>query len=219
MSNTPIFIRTSEASTSLAGSLVVNNAQLTNVPIAVGVLDGATVLEGSTGSMTIESWGQGNVYSGTSSTGTFVQGDIVAATKPASLLDSTTGFIVGRGHPQYADYAVDQIIQVKSNGAKGDGVTDDTAALQAIFAKVRLSDILQCKQTNRGKTVFGMWNHLFRCGNVHRHFNAADSCWDPNDRRGGMFSLYFSGSKLKETDSGRSLLVQGPLSRIRPTPR
>ncbi|KAJ3895883.1 exo-beta-1,3-glucanase [Lentinula edodes] len=130
--DTPIFVRTSAASTSLAGSIVINNAQLTNVGIAVGVLDGETVLEGSTGSLTIDSWGQGNVYSGTSTTGTFTQGDIVSATKPSSLLDSA-GRIVGKMHPQYADYAVDQFVSVKSKGAKGDGATDDTATLQAIF--------------------------------------------------------------------------------------
>lgn len=133
--DTPIFVRTSNPSTSLAGSIVINSAQLTNVPIAVGVLDGATVLEGSTGSMTIDSWGQGNVYSGTNSAGTFTQGNIASATKPSSLLDST-GRIVGRMHPQYADYAVDQFVSVKSNGAKGDGSTDDTAALQAVFNQV-----------------------------------------------------------------------------------
>ncbi|KAJ4488491.1 exo-beta-1,3-glucanase [Lentinula aciculospora] len=130
--DTPIFVRTSEASTSLAGSIVINNAQLTNVSIAVGVLNGETVLEGSTASLTIDSWGQGNVYTGTSMTGTFTQGDIVSATKSSSLLDSA-GHIVGKMHPQYADYAVDQFVSVKSNGAKGDGTTDDTAALQTIF--------------------------------------------------------------------------------------
>lgn len=135
MIDTPIFVRTSAASTSLAGSIVINNAQLTNVGIAVGVLNGETVLEGSTGSLTIDSWGQGNVYSGTSTTGIFTQGDIVSATKPSSLLDSA-GRIVGKMHPQYADYAVDQFVSVKSKGAKGDGVTDDTATLQAIFDAV-----------------------------------------------------------------------------------
>ncbi|OCH86564.1 exo-beta-1,3-glucanase [Obba rivulosa] len=130
VSNTPVFVRSSVATTSLAGSLVLNNIQLTNVPTAVGVVGGATVLAG--GTTTIDSWGQGNVYSGTSSTAQFVQASIPAPTKAASLLDSA-GRIFGRVHPQYEDYAVSQFVSVKSNGAKGDGKTDDTAALQAIF--------------------------------------------------------------------------------------
>ncbi|EMD38344.1 glycoside hydrolase family 55 protein [Gelatoporia subvermispora B] len=130
VSNTPIFVRSSVASSSLAGSLVLNNIQLTNVPTAVGVVGGQTVLAG--GTTTIDSWGQGNVYSGTSATGQFVQANIPAPTKSASLLDSA-GRIFGRMHPQYEDYAVSQFVSVKSNGAKGDGKTDDTASLQAIF--------------------------------------------------------------------------------------
>jgi glucan 1,3-beta-glucosidase len=133
VSNTPIFIQNTEASSgSLAGSLVINNAKLTNVPTAVGVASGAVVLEGSSGTTTIASWGQGNVYSGTSATGTFTQGNIVSASKPSVLLDSA-GRIFQKTHPQYADYASSQFISVKSNGAKGDGSTDDTAALQAIL--------------------------------------------------------------------------------------
>ncbi|RPD66327.1 exo-beta-1,3-glucanase [Lentinus tigrinus ALCF2SS1-7] len=131
VSNTPIFVRSSTASSGkLAGSLVLNNIHLTSVPTAVGVSSGSDVLTG--GTMTIDSWGQGNVFSGTSQTASFQQANIPAPNKPSSLLDSA-GRIFGRTHPQYADVAVDQIVSVRDQGAKGDGTTDDTAALQKVF--------------------------------------------------------------------------------------
>ncbi|KAF8078080.1 exo-beta-1,3-glucanase [Lyophyllum atratum] len=133
ITNTPIFVRTSQPSNGrLAGSIVLNNARLNNVPTAVGVVGGAVVLAG--GTTTISSWGQGNVFTGTNSAGRFTQGNIHVPNKPTVLLDSS-GKIFGKTHPQYANYAVSQIVSVKDNGAKGDGRTDDTAALKAIFAK------------------------------------------------------------------------------------
>jgi hypothetical protein len=140
ISNTPIGIRSSTASDgSLKGSLVLNNVKLNNVPTAITVTDGTTVLDGTSGSSTIKAWGQGNVYSGTNGQGKFVQDNISAATKDASLLDSA-GRIFGRGHPQYADYSVSQFASARDAGAKGDGVTDDTAALQKL-----LNDNKDCK--------------------------------------------------------------------------
>lgn len=114
VSNTPVFVQSTTATTSLAGSLVLNNIQLTNVTTAVGIADGSVVLEG--GTTTIASWGQGNVYEGTGTTGTFVQGEIVSANKPSSLLDGN-GHIFGKGYPQYEAYAPSQFVSVKTEGA------------------------------------------------------------------------------------------------------
>jgi hypothetical protein len=132
--DTPIFIRSSNASDgSLAGSLVLNNIKLTNVPTAVGVAGGDVVLPG--GTTTIKSWGQGHVYTGTSGHKRFIQGDIPAAHKPPVLLDSA-GRIFGKSHPQYASYAVSQFVSARDQGCKGDGHTDDTAAIKALLAEV-----------------------------------------------------------------------------------
>lgn len=135
--NTPIFIQNSNSTHgSLAGSLVLNNIHLTNVPTAVGVTGGTIVLAGSSGTTTIPSWVQGNVYKGTNAAGTFTQGSYSSsASKPAVLLDSS-GKIFGKSHPQYATYATSQFVSVRSNGATGDGRTDDIAALQAVLNKV-----------------------------------------------------------------------------------
>lgn len=136
ITDTPIFIRNSNATHDvLAGSLVLNNIRLSNVPIAVGVLNGTTVLAG--GDTTIHSWGQGNVYSGTSSKAKFTQGTIPSVAKPNSLIDGA-GKIFQKSHPQYEDYSVHQFVSVKDQGAKGDGKTDDTKALNKIMEKVNV---------------------------------------------------------------------------------
>ena len=136
--DTGVFVRipttnSTTNSTTTPGSLVINNAKLINTPVAVGVnVTGEVVLAG--GTTIIASWAQGNVYSGLDPFGSYVQDHIRAPHKPSMLLDGA-GNIFGKGHPQYADYAVSQFVSVKSNGAKGDGVTDDTAALTSIFSQ------------------------------------------------------------------------------------
>lgn len=132
VTNTPIFIKVPKpTNVSVAGSLALNNIHLNNVSTAV-MENGTTILAG--GTTTIDSWGKGNIYTGTHPNGTFTQGKIYAAHKDPSLLDHN-GFIVSKGHPMYADYSVEQFKSVRSLGAVGDGVTDDTEAIKAVLAK------------------------------------------------------------------------------------
>ncbi|KAJ2916182.1 hypothetical protein MD484_g4242, partial [Candolleomyces efflorescens] len=131
--NTPTFLQTTQSSTnSLAGSIVLNNVRLENVPVAVRAANGPILLTG--GTRTIESWGQGNVFKGDNPRGQFTQRNLPAARKASSLLDSA-GRIVSRPQPQYESFLVSDFVSVKDHGAKGDGVTDDTQALKTIFTQ------------------------------------------------------------------------------------
>lgn len=133
VTNTPIFFRSSSAVTHLNGSIVLNNIQLDNVDTAVGIVNGTAVLPGFPGgTMTIDTWVQGNVYMGQNPHPTYTANFVSPVPKSWSLLDSS-GRVYGRGRPSYADYALSQIVSVKDYGAKGDGYTDDTEALQAVL--------------------------------------------------------------------------------------
>ncbi len=143
--DTPIFIRTSQSSDSrLAGSLVLSNIKLANVPVVVGVLNGPDVLLGTSPAATtavLDLWVQGNVYHGSDPRGVFVQGELPPPKRPESLL-TKEGKIVGRAHPQYEDMDIEDFISVRDFGAVGDGKADDTAALQEILDKVRVSPFI-----------------------------------------------------------------------------
>lgn len=64
----------------------------------------------------------------------------VNAGKPAELLNG--GAVFERSKPLYENVPVSSFISVKSAGAKGDGVTDDTAALQKVLDSATADQIV-----------------------------------------------------------------------------
>lgn len=141
ISNTPIAISTvyttGEGATN--GSLVIDNVDMSsNVPIAVyNAGTKATILAGNT---KIASYVQGKQYLAANA-GTAVQGLATAVTKPAVLLNSA-GKVFTRSKPQYETLAESAFISVKASGCKGDGTTDDTACIQAVFDSASTSDVV-----------------------------------------------------------------------------
>ncbi|KFY58712.1 hypothetical protein V497_04688 [Pseudogymnoascus sp. VKM F-4516 (FW-969)] len=132
ISNTPVGIatvyQTDEGSTN--GTLIIENVDMSsNVPVAVkNAGTEATILAGNA---KIDSYVQGREYKAVNA-GKDVQGSTHTTTKPAGLLGAD-GKVFARSKPQYADVPSSSFVSVKAKGAKGDGVTDDTAAIQAIF--------------------------------------------------------------------------------------
>jgi hypothetical protein len=139
IANTPIGITTAynPGQSGTNGTLVLDNVDMTaNVPVAVQGSNQQTLLAGNA---LISSWTQGRAYVG--ATGKAVQGSRNAVPKPAALTDST-GRIVTKSKPQYNTVPSSQFISVKAKGAKGDGTTDDTAAIQAVFSAAGADDIV-----------------------------------------------------------------------------
>ena len=128
VTNTPIGILTGRTTTSqppAAGSLIIENCQFGNVSAIVQGPSG-TLLAGSSGTTTVAGWGSGHAY--TPNGPQIFEGPITPNNRPASLLSN--GAFYQRSKPQYGEYAVAAFLSARSLGAKGDGKTDDTKALQ-----------------------------------------------------------------------------------------
>lgn len=136
--NSAVFVDTVYTSSTFTnGSLWLENIKLNNVDRAVSD-NGNTVLAGSGGETTINGWGQGHSY--TPNGPNEFQGALTPATRPSALLASGTSNYYTQSKPQYAASPVASFLSVRSAGAKGDGKTDDTAALRAALQSAAASN-------------------------------------------------------------------------------
>ncbi|KAJ5884731.1 Exo-beta-1-3-glucanase, partial [Penicillium taxi] len=124
--NSGTFVATNwESSTFSNGSLILENIVLEDVPVAVQGPSG-TVLAG--GTTTITAWGQGHKYSPSGPTN--FQSTFTPPTRPSALLTSGSSNYYTKTKPQYEASPVASFVSIRSAGAKGDGSTDDTSAIQ-----------------------------------------------------------------------------------------
>ncbi|KAI1322736.1 glycoside hydrolase family 55 protein [Xylariaceae sp. FL0255] len=129
ISNTPIGIKSAKSSSTTpatAGSMVLENVVLDGVSTAAVQGPDGVLLAG--GSSTISAWAYGNAYTPTSGP-TATMGTIAANSRPASLVSNGNYYATSK--PQYTALASTDFVSVRSSGAKGDGSTDDTAAIQS----------------------------------------------------------------------------------------
>lgn len=118
------------------GSTGINleNVALSGVSVAVADTTGATLLASSS---VIDQWAVGPVYEGSSSARSFSKGGKIGSYRRHSTLLDAQGNYFERARPQYEDQDVSAFVHTKDLGCKGDGSTDDTAALQtALYASL-----------------------------------------------------------------------------------
>ena len=143
---------TSNNNPATGGTLLIDNVDFSGTANAVVSASGSTILAGGS---KVASWGQGHAYTTGSSlaasrnmtkraagaTQVNIQGPLTAPRKPASLLNAQ-GAVFERSKPQYETVPASSFISVKATGAKGDGVTDDTAAVQAAINKGTANNVI-----------------------------------------------------------------------------
>ncbi|KAI1085509.1 putative Exo-beta-1,3-glucanae [Whalleya microplaca] len=124
-----LMARSSNSTPKAGGTLMLENVDLNKVRTAVQGPGNSTVLAGSSGELHIDSWGQGHSYD-SHDRKTF-QGYTSPSSRPHQL---TTGpGYYERSKPQYGDVPSSEFVSVRAAGAKGDGKTDDTQAINAVL--------------------------------------------------------------------------------------
>ncbi len=124
--NTPaggVGIATNKSSTSTpptANSLIIENVQFNNVLVAVSGASSTTLVEGTTGSITIATYGQGHAYTAQETQYDLGGPFTPTYTRSPSLTAGTDYYY--RSKPQYAQYPVSSFVSVRTAGAKGDSL-------------------------------------------------------------------------------------------------
>lgn len=166
--DTPIGIstnKTADPNTWTNGTLIIENVDFVNVP---DILKGpaTTFITGTTATTNIAGWGTGHEYTPTGPTS--FQDTITGNTRPASLLGANGTRYYQMSKPQYQNLTAADFLSVRTAGAVGDGVTDDTKAVQTALdtamqtGKVCFFDMGIYKLTSTitipvGSRVVGEW--------------------------------------------------------------
>jgi len=119
----------------ISNNIILENVKINRVGVAVQGPLGETVLDGTPGSTTIAAWGRGNSY--TPDGPKFFQAPFTPNSRPTSLTAGSAYYT--RSKPQYVNEPVSNFLSARSEGCKGDGVADDTDALNKLIAKAAKS--------------------------------------------------------------------------------
>lgn len=144
LTNCPIGFNLQTGASNATITLSLFSVSTTNVPAIVQYIGGATMLTGSSGVLNIPAWGIGKRYDTNTGEASGVQqnGSAFPVTPVTSgnLLISSSNQQSGyfeRSKPQYQGVSSANFINVKTvYGAVGNGVADDTGALNKAFAGV-----------------------------------------------------------------------------------
>ncbi|KAL2258174.1 hypothetical protein VTK26DRAFT_8634 [Humicola hyalothermophila] len=129
----------SEGATSppVANNFIFENVRIDNVETAIQGPSG-TVLEGTTSSSVIDAWGRGHKYSPSSTGPTFFEGAIPPNPRPSALAPGGDAFY-SRSRTYYEHLPATEFLSARDAGAAGDAETDDTDALNELFATAAAS--------------------------------------------------------------------------------